>query len=635
MEVRLIENLNINEFFNPLQSISQTLNDASDKFLDWSNREKLIKNILKVINDNSNYKALSKKNDIYILPNDKHLVKVHFTFNDDKTIDVKAVNYKNDTLEKKFDFSSDDASDKAVRYNDMLAKFEFSEKFLDEVYDMIDKLILKVRPDIINEANIFTSIISKIGNKISDLKGKQEINKSFIKDIIEQLRLPAGLTGNSYDIDLDNNKYTISIDRDKGSNFILAFSLEPDPDNHSKLALGSLLGCRDDDRVNLRKSKKDVQSILDIIASKLGLPSNSFRLSDKTQEETGSSKEDVLNRKPKEDSFDSSSTEVSPIVAKILSLDENLLEFYKPEDYINIASKLLNGKNPDTDEDIKLTIGDKRAIIKYFLKNSIENFKEDSVNDNVLDLIYNYILSKFKLNPFKNPFIDFIIKFLSKDSNKLNSTIIKVLTENENSYKFITDKIINQLIDSVIFWDNFKDLDSDEIYTYLNYILNNLISYTEDKNKGILSKLNLKIKDDEARELLKNTYLIKPSKDDSLTLKDLLIYDKNKFRDLQTIKDIVKLLKRDNVKDSVEDDIDSDNSEIEVDDSEVTLNNYFKDIKENPDKDLYWEDIDNLLKDAFKVDIKKIHNENKSEYEDLVKSLGKILFNVDPKFLEN
>ena len=500
MKLQIVEKLDLNEFREPFKQ----------RFFDWSKRQNIFDDIIKTINSNSNYKAIQKDNSIFILPNSKYLVNITFDFKTFNKCVITFKNFKNDIVKDEINLPDGKGFFTDNNKNNINIKFKFDNQVIVDLGDRIKSLLPKVNKEKILEANpktFFKNVINKIGSKLgtalNNSSDKNKIKKDIVNNLINQITSDGGLSNELQikleKIDLDNDTFSLNLNRTKGADFILGFSFEANPDDSQQLIVKSLVDCFGEKIIYNASDRKDLQTILDVIAKKLEI-SNGFRLSREDQLNTGSSEERVNTRQEEEDraNINPASETISPVVREILGLGESIKRSTKKKLFEADSSEaktkaetLLKGKIPEGDkegQDITLTVGDKRAILKYYFKNAVGY---DNITDQALDQIAKIIEEKYDSKPLDNILINFILKYLSKNKDKqIGTKIIYTLTKDDNDLKYLLDfqtlgdqYAINAILLIPEFWDSFTQ--TSDIYNYLNNTASYLIKNYKLNDKGL------------------------------------------------------------------------------------------------------------------------------------------------------
>lgn len=631
MKLQIVEKLDLNEFKEPFKQ----------RFFDWSKRQNIFDDIIKTINSNSNYKAIQKDNSIFILPNSKYLVNITFDFKTFDKCEITFKNFKNDIVKlDKIILPEGNRFFTDIGKNNINIKFKFDNEVINKLSSTIESLLPKVSKENILEANpktFFKNVINKIGSKLgttlNNSSDKNKIKKDIINNLIKQITsngLPDGLQIKLENIDLDNDTFSLNLNRTKGTDFILGFSFDTNPDNSQQLIVKSLVDCFDNKITYNSSDRKDLQTILDVIAKKLEI-SNGFRLSREDQLNTGSSEEQVNTRQEEEDraNINPASETISPAVREILGLGESIKRSTKKKlleadssEAKTKAETLLKGKIPEGDrkgEDITLTVGDKRAILKYYFKNAVGY---DNITDQALDQIAKIIEEKYDSKPLDNILINFILKYLSKNKDKqIGTKIIYTLTKNDNDLKYLLDfqksgdqNAINAILLIPEFWDSFTQ--TSDIYNYLNNTVSYLINDYKRDGEGLNTTLNLQANDRD-KDTLKTNYGLDESNLKYPTLKNILRTPEGKFRKADIVNELLSYFT-----DGSGNNISNKNK---TNAQKIAFIDLGKKLKEKTK--FTWPEIDDIITKAFDIKPEQLSSK-KDEYRAWIKKLPEILYGV-------
>ena len=631
MKLQIVEKLDLNEFKEPFKQ----------RFFDWSKRQNIFDDIIKTINSNSNYKAIQKDNSIFILPNSKYLINITFNFKTFDKCDITFKNFKNDIVKlDKIILPEGNRFFTDINKNNINVKFKFDNEVINKLSSTIENLLPKVSKENILEANpktFFKNVINKIGSKLgttlNNISDKNKIKKDIVNNLIQQIALnglPDALQIKLDNIDLDNDTFSLNLNRTEGTDFILGFSFEPNPDDSQQLIVKSLIDCFDNKITYNSSDRKDLQTILDVIAKKLEI-NNGFRLSREDQLNTGSSEDQVNTRQEEEDraNINPASETISPAVREILGLEESIKRSAKKKLFEADSSEaktkaetLLKGKIPEGDrkgEDITLTVGDKRAILKYYFKNAVGY---DNITDQALDQIAKIIEEKYDSKPLDNILINFILKYLSKNKDKqIGTKIIYTLTKNDNDLKYLLDfqksgdqNAINAILLIPEFWDSFTQ--TSDIYNYLNYTVSYLIKDYKLNDKGLNTTLNLKA-DNSNKDTLKTNYGIEESNLINPTIANILITPEGKFRKADIVNELLSYFK-----DGSGNNI---NNKNKINAQKIAFIDLGKKLKEKTK--FKWPEIDDIIAKAFDIKPEQLSSK-KDEYRAWIKKLPEILYGV-------
>lgn len=631
MKLQIVEKLDLNEFKEPFKQ----------RFFDWSKRQNIFDDIIKTINSNSNYKAIQKDNSIFILPNSKYLVNITFDFKTFDKCEITFKNFKNDIVKlDKIILPEGNRFFTDIGKNNINIKFKFDNEVINKLSNTIESLLPKVSKENILEANpktFFKNVINKIGSKLgaalNNSSDKNKIKKDIINNLIKQITsngLPDGLQIKLENIDLDNDTFSLNLNRTKGTDFILGFSFDTNSDNSQQLIVKSLVDCFDNKITYNSSDRKDLQTILDVIAKKLEI-NNGFRLSREDQLNTGSSEDQVNTRQEEEDraNINPASETISPAVREILGLEESIKRSTKKKLFEADSSEaktkaetLLKGKIPEGDkkgQDITLTVGDKRAILKYYFKNAVGY---DNITDQALDQIAKIIEEKYDNKPLDNILINFILKYLNKNKDKqIGTKIIYTLTKNDNDLKYLLDfqksgdeNAVNVILLMPAFWDSFTQ--TSDIYNYLNNTVSYLIKDYKLNDKGLNTTLNLKA-DNSNKDTLKANYGIEESNLINPTVANILITPEGKFRKADIVNELLSYFK-----DGSGNNISNKNK---TNAQKIAFIDLGKKLKEKTK--FTWSEIDDIITKAFDIKPEQL-NSKKDEYRAWIKKLPEILYGV-------
>lgn len=628
MKLQIVEKLDLNEFKEPFKQ----------RFFDWAKRQNIFDDIIKTINSNSNYKAIQKDNSIFILPNSKYLVNITFDFKTFNKCVITFKNFKNDIDKYEINLDGNGFFTNSNK-NNINTDFKFNDKVIDELRTKIESLLPRVNKENILEANpktFFKNVINKIGSKLgtalNNSSDKNKIKKDIVNNLIQQITQKLESDGELQikleKIDLDNDTFSLNLNRAKGADFILGFSFATNSKDSQQLIVKSLVDCFG--KKIIYSDKQDLQTILDVIAKKLEI-SNGFRLSREDQLNTGSSEEQVNTRQEEEDraNINPASETISPSVREILGLEESIKRSTKKKLFEADSSEaktkaetLLKGIIPEGDrkgEEITLTVGDKRAILKYYFKNAVGY---DNITDQALDQIAKIIQEKYDTKPLDNILINFILKYLDKNKDKqIGTKIIYTLTKNDSDLKYLLDfqksgdqNAIKDILLTPAFWDSF--VQTSDIYNYLNNTVSYLLNYYKLNDAGLENtKLDLTV-DPSHKDALKTNYGLKEFEKNP-TLEDILITPEDKFRKADIVNELLSYFT-----DGSGNNIANRNK---TNAQKIAFIDLGRKLKEKTK--FTWSEIDDIIAKAFDIKPEQLRSK-KDEYRAWIKKLPEILYGV-------